>query len=234
MKSAMDDADATVLRRPRPRKAENLELEQRGAELDALAASLADGELELTTLKVQRWLFERQRQSAAVRRAAEQADVAARMAEEEAATTPSDADLRDRARAARSRATEAVTALHKDPGAPDRAFAPSEELRSLFHAAVKAMHPDLANDDEDRLRRQQWAAEISRAYAAGNVARLQELLAAWQPDPRSVTGEDADVEMIKIRRKVAQARRRLDEVSRELTTLMTSDPGMRSSQTRRE
>jgi hypothetical protein len=230
----MDDPDATVLRRPKPMQGVDRELEQRRAELDALAASLADGELELTTLKVQRWLVERQRQSAAVRRAAEQADVAARMAEEEAATAPSDAGLRDRARAARSRATEAVTALHKDPGAPDRAFAPSEELRSLFHAAVKAMHPGLANDDEDRLMRQQWASETIKAYAASNAARLRELLGAWQASPRSVTGEDADVEMIRIRRKVAQARRRLDELSRELTTLMTSDPGMGFSQTRRE
>jgi hypothetical protein len=228
------DEDATVLRRPKPRQAEDLELEQRRAELGALAGSLADGELELTTLKVQRWVFERQRQSVAVRRAAEQADLAARMAEEEAAKTPSDTGLRDRARAARSRATEAVTALHNDPGAPGRAFAPSEELRSLFHAAVKAMHPDLANDDEDRLRRQQWVAESGKAYAGSDAARLRELLARWQPSTGSAPGEGADVEMIRIRRKVAQARRRLDEVSRELTALMTSDPGMPSSQTRRE
>ena len=169
-----------------------------------------------------------------MRRAAELADSVASMAEEEAAKAPSDGGLRDRARAARSRATEAATALHNDPGAPDRAFAPSEELRSLFHTVVKAMHPELANDDEDRKRRQQWMAESARAYARSDAARLRQLLAKWQPGTGSVPGEGADVEMIRTRRKIAQARRRLDEVSRELTALMTSDPGMRPSQARRE
>ena len=233
MKSVME-GDATVLRRPKPRQAEDTELEQRRAELGALAANLADGEVEVATLKVQRWVSERQRQTAAVRRAAELADSVAGMAEGEAAKAPADTGLRERARAARSRATEAATALHNDPGAPDRAFAPSEELRSLFHAAVKAMHPELANDDEDRLRRQQWIAESGKAYARSDVARLRQLLAQWQPSAGSVPGEGVDVEMIRVRRKIAQARRRLDEVSRELTALMTSDPGMRPSQTRRE
>jgi len=230
MKNSMDE-DVTVLRRPKPRQAEDLDLEQRRAELAALVASLADGELEAVTLKVQRWVAERQCRSADVRRAAELADSAARIAEEEAAKSPSDSGLRERARAARSRATDAATALHNEPIAPDRPFAPPEDLRSLFHAAVKAMHPDLANDDEDRLRRQQWMRESSKAYAGSDAARLRQLLAHWQATPGSVAEEGAEVEMIRTRRKIAQARRRLDEVSRELTALMTSDPGQRLSRT---
>jgi hypothetical protein len=218
-----EDPDATVLRRPKPMQAAgDLELEQRRAELIALAASLADGELELTTLKVQRWVVQRQRQSAAVRRSAELADLEATRAEEEAAKTPSDPGLRGRARAARTRAAEAAIALNKDPGAPARAFAPTDELRSLFHAAAKAMHPALASDEEDVARRQRWVAELCRAFAGSEATRLRELLARWQPSAGSAPGEDAEVETVRIRRKIAQARRRLDDISRELTVLITS------------
>ncbi len=227
------EGDETVLRRPKPRRAEDLQVEQRRAELAALAANLADGELEVVTLKVELVLFERHHQSVVARRCAEMDELVAKTAEEAAARQPSDPALRERARAARSRAAEAAAGLAGDVGAPYRAFAPSPELQSLFRDAVKAVHPDLAADDEDRQRRQPFMAEAVKAYAAGDAARLRAILARWQASADSVSGEGPDVEVIKAVRRIAQARRRLDELSKELTALMTSDLGMRFSRAQR-
>ena len=203
---------------------EEIELEQKRAELAALETDLANQELELATLKVDLALFERRYLRTVASRYAELDELLARIAEGEASEHPGDAVRREQANAARSKAKETAGAATAEETEDIRTqFKPSDDLRSLFREAAKAMHPDLASDDEDRARRERFMAEANKAYSEGDESRLRAILDQWQSSPESVRGEGTAVELVRTIRKLAQAHRRLEEIRSELETLKGSD-----------
>ncbi len=203
---------------------EEIELEQKRNELAVLETDLGNQELELTTLKVDLALFERRYLRTVASRYAELDELLAKIAEAEASHHPGDSVRREQANAARSKANETAGAATTEESQDQRTqFKPSDNLRSLFRDTAKAMHPDLASDDEDRARRERFMAEANKAYSEGDEPRLRAILDQWQSSPESVRGEGTAVELVRTIRKLARAHRRLEEIRSELETLKDSD-----------
>jgi hypothetical protein len=69
---------------------------------------------------------------------------------------------------------------------------PSPELKQLWIRVLKRVHPDLAIDEQDRLRCERLTQLANEAYQAGDVEALREVLRPSQPPharaPRAYTG----------------------------------------------
>jgi TonB C terminal len=69
---------------------------------------------------------------------------------------------------------------------------PSPELKQLWIRVLKRVHPDLAIDEQDRIRCERLTKLANEAYQAGNVEALRAVLEPSQPPnagaPRAYTG----------------------------------------------
>jgi hypothetical protein len=119
-----------------------------------------------------------------------------------------------------------VTHGEGSAGAPPRPQ-PSDRARGLFRTLVKLCHPDLATDDADRLRREEFTARVNAAYAANNAARLEALAREWQA-AAPYAGQYAATspgQVSELRAAVELARRQLGEVRAEIARLTTTGLG---------
>ncbi len=94
---------------------------------------------------------------------------------------------------------------------------PSDRARGLFRTLIKLCHPDLAADDADRLRREEFTARVNAAYAARNVAWLEQLASEWQAGSRDAAeppGPESE-----LRTAIEVARRQLSEMRAEIARL---------------
>jgi hypothetical protein len=66
-------------------------------------------------------------------------------------------------------------------------------------------------------------AEVNRAYQDGDAARLQAILAEWEGSPEAVKGEGVSADLVRIIRKIAQVRGRLNEIKAKIAQLHESD-----------
>jgi hypothetical protein len=64
----------------------------------------------------------------------------------------------------------------------------SRTLRDIFRALVRAVHPDHAREESERVRRTEVMKEVTRAFEQGDLARLIELERAWKSE-RVLAGE---------------------------------------------
>jgi hypothetical protein len=60
---------------------------------------------------------------------------------------------------------------------------PSEEARKLYRELARKAHPDLAQDEDERKRRDEFIARVNAAYARGDEALLRELSKEWAAGP---------------------------------------------------
>ena len=107
-------------------------------------------------------------------------------------------------------------------GAPPRPR-PSDQVRTLFRTLIKLCHPDLAADDADRLRREEFTARVNAAYAANNGARLAALAREWQAETSDEVSPSGL--MSELRAAVEAVRRQLGEVGAEITRLTRTGLG---------
>lgn len=99
---------------------------------------------------------------------------------------------------------------------PQKAFRPEDEVRRLFRSLARKIHPDLAEDFEERRRRHEFMTEATRAYRASDQRRLQWLLEHWQAAPELPRGVDSASRLVRTNQHIAWARYRLREVSAEI------------------
>ena len=78
---------------------------------------------------------------------------------------------------------EAVAMLTDQPVRPPQRVRPSEEARKLFRELVRKAHPDLAQDDNERKRRDEFISRVNTAYARGDEKLLRELAEEWAAGP---------------------------------------------------
>ncbi len=96
---------------------------------------------------------------------------------------PNDPELNARARQTEARAEQsrrerdAYRSREERTEAPR--FAPGDDLKKRFRQLAQKIHPDRANDEADRAWRTQLMSEANRAYRAGDVAALEEVLTLW-------------------------------------------------------
>lgn len=102
----------------------------------------------------------------------------AAIAERAAQARPEDNAKRNKAERARARLEPRDAAP-----APAPKPAPTDELRTIFRALTKQIHPDLADDEAERRRREALMVKANAAYAAGDMQALAWLQAQQAPGP---------------------------------------------------
>lgn len=119
----------------------------------------------------------------------------------------------------------------KDGDAADQNSAPrevpqrtltSDAVRRLFRDVAKTIHPDLADDDDERERRHKLMVEANRAYAQGDEERLRWVLHVWENSPESVSGSDFDAMRLRLTRRIAQLEEQLTMLAGELADVKAS------------
>ena len=78
---------------------------------------------------------------------------------------------------------EAVAMLTDQPVQPPQRVRPSEEARKLYRELARKAHPDLAQEDAERRRREEFITRVNAAYARGDEALLRELAEEWAAGP---------------------------------------------------
>jgi len=202
---------------------EEQELSNKLSELDKLEAELAQQELDLTTLQAELHTFEAKYLRTVGVRLAELDEIEAQIAEARARLKPKDKKSQEQAARARSQAqASAETAGIIQEFRADK-FKPSESLKKLYREVAKSIHPDLALDEQERLRRQKLMADANLAYKDGDEAKLRAILAEWESSPESVKGEGTAAELVRVIRKIAQVKKRINDIIIEIAGLKESD-----------
>ena len=133
-----------------------------------------------------------------------------------AARVPEDTVLRAHARFTQEqakRSSEEAGLIEKQPNPPPVI---DHDLKQAYRKAVKLMHPDLAISEPERQRRTKLMAAINLAYERGDLKEIERLTAEFGQDPEAIVGEDVGSRIVKAIRRIAQLRRRLDELQLEI------------------
>ncbi|EPJ38722.1 hypothetical protein STAFG_4216 [Streptomyces afghaniensis 772] len=78
---------------------------------------------------------------------------------------------------------EAVAMLTDQAVRPPPRVRPSEEARKLYRELARKAHPDLAQEEKERERREEFITRVNAAYARGDEAQLRELAEEWAKGP---------------------------------------------------
>lgn len=193
-------------------------------ELEELESELIQSELDLATLHVELRTFEIRYLRIIGARYVELDEINAQIAEFQARLKPKNKNFKEMAEEARTKANESAKAadIEKRPLERER-FTPSEDLKKLYREVAKSVHPDLANDEEDRGRRQRLMAEANQAYEEGDEALLEAILREWETSPESVKGEGVGADLVRVIRKITQVKERLKVIEVEIDQLKDSD-----------
>lgn len=207
----------------RPPKPEDQELARKRQEQTTLETELAERELRAANLRAELGAFERQYLHHVGARYAELDDLKAQIAERVAEEQPNNQRAQEAARAARARANETQSTAGEKAAEPPRAFHSSPEMKRLYRDVARKIHPDLTSDREDRAKRQELMAEANEAYEHNDTARLTKILEKYECSPEAVQGEGPGAELIRVIRRISQARGRLSEIEAELQEVLRSD-----------
>jgi hypothetical protein len=202
---------------------EEQELARKRDEQAAIESELAERELRSANLRAELGAFERQYLHHVGSRYAELDELKAAVAERLAKEHPANERAKQAAREARARAAETQTTAGEKSEDTPRAFESSPEMKRLYREVAKRVHPDLTSDRADRAKRQQLMAEANEAYECGDETRLRKIFTEYEWSAEAVQGEGPGAELIRVIRRISQARGRLAEIEAELQELLRSD-----------
>ena len=209
-----------------PLAAEVEHLAEQERVLDELADQLASREAEFAALDAD---FGRFRESYLARFAPLYAELDRIEAEIErvVASRALEGKLAESARAradqAEARAHESASAAEQVASRQDQRFVPAQDLKAIYRLVAKAVHPDLATDDEERARRTRAMARASEAYAAGDEETLRRILDQERERPEAIIGDDIRAQLVRVLRKQTQIRTRFAELD-DLAHSLGADP----------
>jgi hypothetical protein len=207
----------------RPLKPEETELLRKRDEQVMLETELAERELRATNLRAELGAFERRFLHHVGARYAELDECKARLAEQLAAEQPQNERAQKAAQDARARASETKSGAGEKTEQEPHAFKATPEMKKLYREVAKRIHPDLTSDREDRTNRQQLMARANEAYERGDESSLTKLLNEYESSPEAFHGEGPGAELIRVIRRISQARGRLAEIEAETQALLRSD-----------
>jgi hypothetical protein len=104
-----------------------------------------------------------------------------------------------------------------DPASPPR------NLKSLYRAVAKAIHPDLAPDEDQRLRRQELMAVANHAYASGDRKVLEDIFFDWEKGPELVSELDIAMELVRVIREIARQQQNIHALGGQIEELKATD-----------
>ncbi|MFB7598849.1 hypothetical protein [Streptomyces sp. NPDC056160] len=112
---------------------------------------------------------------------------------------------------------EAVAMLTDQPVRPPQRVRPSEEVRGLYRELVRKAHPDLAQEEGERQRREEFLTRVNAAYARGDEKELRELAEEWAAGPAPAEQEPSRAEELYARLEwLAQRKEMLALFAKEL------------------
>lgn len=112
---------------------------------------------------------------------------------------------------------EASAMLTDQPVRPPQRVRPSEEARKLYRALARKAHPDLAQDERERERRDEFIARVNAAYGRGDAALLRELAEEWDAGPVPPEQQPSESEELYARLEwLSQRKELLTAVAQEL------------------
>jgi hypothetical protein len=204
-------------------KPEDQELARKREERATIETELADCELRAANLRAELGAFERRYLHFVGSRYAELDELNAQVAEQIVKSQPGNERAQQAARAARARAASTKSSAGEKSAHEPKPFQASPELKRLYREVARKIHPDLTSDRDDRAKRQELMAQANEAYEHGNEAQLTKILTEYECSPEAVKGEGAGPELIRVIRRISQARSRLLEIEAELQELLRSD-----------
>lgn len=204
-------------------KPEEQELARKLEEHAAIESELAERELRAANVRAELGAFERQYLHHLGSLYVELDECKARIADQAAQDRPENAKAKKAADEARARARETKASVGEHSAEEPKSFSASPELKKLYREVARRVHPDLTSDRADRAKRQVLMAEANHAYECGDESRLKKILAQYECSPESVTGDGAGAELVRVIRRISQARSRLSEIEAELQEMLRSD-----------
>ncbi|MDN3294117.1 hypothetical protein QWM81_08660 [Streptomyces ficellus] len=112
---------------------------------------------------------------------------------------------------------EAAAMLTDRPVQPPKRVRPSDEARKLYRELARKAHPDLAREETERKRREEFITRVNAAYGRGDEALLRELSEEWAAGPAPAAPERSASEELYARLEwLAQRKELLTVVAREL------------------
>ncbi len=204
---------------------EEKELEKKLEELEALQEQLGQAELDLATLQVELRDFERRYLGIVGVKYAELDEIEAIIAERLAAQASQDRNAHEVAQEARTKAAESARTAGDVRSPEEEIQKPplSPELKKVYREVAKKVHPDLADDEADRKRREDLMARANRAYEEGALDELQEILEEAEHSPESVKGKDPASRLVRVIRQISLVEKRLGNIREETAPLVHSD-----------
>jgi hypothetical protein len=205
-------------------KPEEIELELKQTKLRELEDILANKELELVTTQGELFDFQKVYLGTVGRKIAELDEIEAKIAEILAKKLPKDEVSKKKASEARRRADDSSYAYQFEEvsDVPDR-IPPSPSLKQLYREIAKKIHPDLAANEEDRSRREEFMKRVNEAYKDGNEEKLRQILKEWESSSERVEGEGIGAELIRTIRKIDNVENRIKAIQGELEELFSSE-----------
>ncbi len=196
-----------------PEEQELIRLEAEQAELEEHVTA---AELELETSKAETAQFQHRYHQTVGRLYAQLDELDALIAKVQAGLSPDDAAAQAHAQAAdeQAKASAEEAGLIEAQPAPLPVITP--ELKLAFRQAAKLMHPDRATTEPERLRRTALMAQVNIAYERGDQQAIEKLVAEYGQDPEAITGGDVASRIVKAIRRIAQLRRRMEDVKQEM------------------
>ena len=191
---------------------EEQELHRLEAEQAALEEQVAQAELALETAKTDTERFRHRYYDAVGRLYAELDELDAQLAYERMLQAPGDPVAQTEAQTAQARAEKSAEEAGLVGTRPEPPPETTPALKQFYRRATKLMHPDRATTEAERLRRTALMAQVNRAYEAGDARTIERLIMEFGHDPEAITGEDVAARIVKTIRRIAQLRRRLEEI----------------------
>lgn len=101
---------------------------------------------------------------------------------------------------------------------------PPSNLKSLYRAVAKAIHPDLAPDEEQRLQRQELMAIANHAYEVGDRKVLEDIFYEWEEKGSEPVSElDVALELVRVIREIARMQQNIHALGRQIEELQATD-----------
>ncbi|WP_405937712.1 hypothetical protein OG338_14340 [Streptomyces sp. NBC_00726] len=112
---------------------------------------------------------------------------------------------------------EASAMLTEQTVRPPKRVRPTDEARKLYRDLVRKAHPDLAQDEAERARRDEFIARVNAAYGRGDEAQLNELAEEWAAGPAAPRQELSEADELYARLDwLTQRKELLTEWAQEL------------------
>ena len=208
---------------PNPPRVES-DSASRQAEFEALSKELAEEELELATLTNELAVFETRYTHTIGILFAELDELEKEIAWEVWRLHPGERYQKIYQEAQR-KAKSSQDAVGRQPNQREtKKFVPSEALKNLYRRIAKAIHPDLAIDEDEKVYRTELMARANDAYSHGDQAALTQIMADWENKDRNLRLQDAQsTELTLLEEKILRVRLRLKEIGAKIANLRNSE-----------